>query len=271
MAQMNQTIINRTVVFNETKIDDSDMAESDDLNTTFTVNGSDVADRCWTDAATYDHVDLTNDSSDGSVVARTPCSEDLNPAFVSGDVWPGKPSLSPPTTDSTDISESERSLGSGDYSHMSSGSVNFSRGCDESDLTTFRSGEADYVDSVSIVSATAKLTNIMSEIKSCSKVGGDATCLSVTMSAVKMCKGKRKSVFADGSSRLDNFLTVDDILSCSPLFLRPPLVKRIRHAPFVSTAAPMSSVKGQYKRCAVRYNQQIFITLNELQVLMVFT
>lgn len=55
---------------------------------------------------------------------------------------------------------------------------------------------------------------------------------------------KRKSVFADGSSRLDSFLSVDEILSCSPLFLRQPRVKRQRHVPFLSTAAPLLNVKA---------------------------
>ena len=260
MAQMSQTIVNRTVVLNETKVngDDDIRTESNDLNTTFTFNGSDETDRNWTESAAYDCVQPTNDSSDRSVVVTTPFSHDRNPDFISGggDLWPGKLSQSPPTSDCntfiTDISEqsleSERSLGNGDYNHMPSGSVNFNRGCDDDNkLTPFRSGEADSFDSVSIASATAKLTNIMTEIKSCRKVCGDATTFSLTVSAVKMCRGKRKSVFADGSSRLESFITVDDILSCSPMFFKQPLVKRRRHAPFISTAAPRSSVKGQYR------------------------
>ena len=244
LEQMSQSVVNQSVVSvvsTDTRVDRN---VNDTLDTTYAVEKSDVTDQNLSSSTCDNEV-----NGDRSVTLKTPFRLDLS--HYSSDISSGDVTLLSdrnfPETPIMDTSENSFGNSCHDYSHMTSGNINFGRGCNDDELKPFSPGGAAAIDYTGFGTATTKLSTVITEIKSCKRRNHDASLLSTTVSSssVKMHKLKRKSVFADGSSRLDNFLSVDEVLSCSPLFLKPPLVKRWRHAPFVSTAVPRANVTSQ--------------------------
>ena len=215
--------MNQSVVSTITKVssDVGDMTVDDTPDRTYSIDQSDdsLPDLCQSH--------MTNDVT---VIADTPPI--LNLSHLNSDMSSGVITLSDESSDHVTVRS---------YQNITDTPAKESSDSNEDKFSAFSPGGTAFVCSTGLVTATTTLTNIMTEIKSCSKT--DTSILSKTMSSVKMSGMKRKSVFADGSSRIDSFLSVDEILSRTPLFLRQPLMKRRRHAPFVSTA--MAKSKGQ--------------------------
>jgi len=226
MKRMSLASVNLSTVSTVTKVssDVGDMTVDDTPDRKYSVDRSDDS---LPDLTYQSH--MTNDVT---VIADTPPM--LNLSHCNSDMSSDVITLSDKSSDYVTVQP---------YQNITDTHVKESCDSNDNKLTAFSPGGTGFVCSTGLVTATTTLTNIMTEIKSCSKT--DTSILSKTMS-VKMHGTKRKSVFADGSTRIDSFLSVDDILSCTPLFLRQPLMKRRRHAPFVSTAMPKSNVKGQW-------------------------